>query len=131
MNKQFSVFLAVVCRAVSCPFLPAAQANDDVLAWLPMWNHDLGGSAEYDEAVLWLDRALLQTVWYPHIGHSHVPACVRAACPRLPAPGQSRSFLVLYIQHFNVGAILVCWEVENEAGWPRPGGTSWHKSANT
>eukprot|EP00435_Cladocopium_sp_Y103_P019277 s1012_g4.t1 len=97
-------------RCALCRLSFRVQANDDALTRLPVWNHDLGGSAEYDEAVLWPDRALLQTVWYPHIGHSHVPACVRAACPRLPAPGQSGSFLLLYIQHFNVGAILVCWE---------------------
>ena len=106
-----------------------AQANEDALAWLPLYNHDLGGSEEYDDAVLWLHRSLQQTVWYPHLGHSSVPASVRTACPQLPAPGEAGSFLLLYIRHLNLGMMLVCWEAENAAGWPRMGGTAWRETA--
>lgn len=101
------------------------QANDDAGCWLPSWNYDLGGTVEYDEAVLWLDQRLQLVVWYPRALSGALAAQIRAHAPSLPAAGSHGAFFFLYLQESNVAMLLVSWEPENAHGWPVQAGTAF------
>jgi len=86
----------------------------------------LGGTEEYDAAVLWLQEHSGITAWYPHVMAGTVPPAVRTTLPVSPRPGTSCSYFFLCAQHRNLGVILACWEVARSSS---PSGTAIRPAA--
>ena len=117
MYRHIGLSLSV--HAVLC-------CEDDIAcplhAWLPVYNHDLGGAPEYDDAILWLNNLLFSCVWCPEIQTGPVHPAFSVGWTAIPAIGSYGSYFLMYAQWRNLGVVLTCFEAETPSGWPVPGG---------
>ena len=102
-----------------CVFQDSLHCN----TWLPVYNHDLGGSEAYDAAILELNEALGGSIWCDNV-RATAPQWVAAQWPSAPTAAAEGSACLMIVHHPRIAAILVCWERETAGGWPLPGGTA-------
>ena len=99
--------LSLSVHAVLC-------CEDDIAcplhAWLPVYNHDLGGAPEYDDAILWLNNLLFSCVWCPEIQTGPVHPAFSVGWTAIPAIGSYGSYFLMYAQWRNLGVVLTCFE---------------------
>ena len=110
----------------TCFHLPL-QAQEDKDAWLPIYNHDLGHSQDYDDAILWLHQQVRAVLWIERVQPVLLPSTVSLlhdASESLVPVGAAASYFCLLGDFYNISFILLLSEGEDEHGRalrPHPG----------
>ena len=94
------------------------MADENLAAWIAVYNHDLGLPAAYDAAVLWLQSLPTACLWLEHVQVDSLLPTLRRRLAAFLATEDWGSIFLLYAEHENVDFVLAFWELESADGRP-------------